>query len=77
MPPASGSTSRAPRSSATRSATIIDSGSSSPATSTPPGCTTSSFSCAIPASVGPSQRVCSRLTEVITCTREGMTLVAS
>jgi hypothetical protein len=37
----------------------------------------SSFSAATSAIVGPSQRVCSRPTFVSTCTRDGITFVAS
>ena len=42
-----------------------------------PSSTTSSFSVAMSATVGPSQRVCSRPTLVSTATDDGSTLVAS
>ena len=58
-----------PRSAHIRSASAIASGCrSAPTTSVPPGRTTSSFSRAMSATVGPSQRVCSRPTFVSTCT---------
>ena len=50
---------------------------SGPTTSVPPGRTTSTFSPAMSAIVGPSQRVCSSPTLVSTCTRESITFVAS
>jgi hypothetical protein len=70
-------TSVAWRSAATRSATSAEAGSSGPTTSVPWSRTTASFSAAISATVGPSQRVCSRPTEVSACTFDGITLVAS
>ena len=50
---------------------------SAPTTSVPPGRTMSSFSAAMSAIVGPSQRVCSSPTFVRTCTFDGITFVAS
>ena len=70
-------TQRAWRSPATRSATVCAAGSSGPVTSVEWSRTTASFSSAMSAMVGPSQRVCSRPTPVSTATFEGITLVAS
>ena len=65
------------RSETIRSATARDSWSSSAVTRIPWSRTTASFSSAMSFSVGPSQRVCSRPTDVSTCTFDGITFVAS
>jgi hypothetical protein len=70
-------TSSAWRSEAVRSAISSTTDGSSPITRVEWSRTTASFSAAMSASVGPSQRVCSRLTDVSTWTFEGITFVAS